>query len=82
MLYSPDDWLLILVDHENSFDVKKGRPAFLENIELAIGDQWRTALLELDDEALRAVLGDVLEDRRLTALAKRRDALVKESTHR
>jgi len=82
MLYSPDDWLLILVDHENSFDVKKGRPAFLENIELAIGDQWRNALLDLDNEALRAELGDVLDDKRLTALAKRRDALVKESIHR
>jgi len=81
MLYSPDDWLLILVDHENSFDAERGRPTYLENIELAIGDQWRTALLELDDEALRAVLGDVLDDKRLTALAKRRDALVGESLH-
>ena len=82
MVYSPDDWLLMLVDHENSFGAQEGRPTYLENIELTVGDQWRTALLELDDEALRAELGDVLDEGRLTALARRRDALVGESIHR
>ena len=79
ILYSPDDWLLMLVDHEHSFGTEKGRPAYLKYVELAIGHQWRTALLELDDETLRAKLGDVLDEPRLAALAKRRDALVKES---
>ena len=82
MVYSPDDWLLMLVDHENSFAVTEGRPTYLENIELAVGDQWRTALLKLDDKALRAELGDVLDEGRLTALVRRRDALVGESIHR
>ncbi len=82
MVYSPDDWLLMLVDHENSFAATEGRPTYLENIELAVGDQWRTALLELDDEALRAELGDVLDEGRLTALVKRRDVLIGESIHR
>ena len=81
MVYSPDDWLLMLVDHENSFAVAEGRPTYLENIELAVGDQWRTALLELDDKSLRAELGDVLDEKRLTALAKRRDKLIGESIH-
>jgi len=79
MLYSPDDWQLMLVNHENSFSTKKDRPTYLKNIELAIGDQWRTALLELNDEKLRTNLGDVLDKRRLTALAKRRDALIEGS---
>jgi hypothetical protein len=79
MLYSPDNWQLMLVNHENSFSTKKDRPTYLKNIELTIGDQWQTALLELDDEKLRRNLGDVLDKRRLAALAKRRDALIEDS---
>ena len=79
MLYSPDDWLLMLVDHENAFSTSTGRPTYQENIELAVGDQWRTALLELDDEKLRKNLGDVLDERRLAALLERRDALLSDT---
>ncbi len=79
MLYSPDNWQLMLVNHENSFSTKRDRPTYLNNIELIIGDQWRTALLELDDERLRTNLGDVLDKRRLAALAKRRDTLIEDS---
>jgi len=79
MLYSQDDRQLMLVNHEKSFSTKKDRPAYLKNIELTIGDQWQTALLELDDEKLRKNLGDVLDKRRLAALAKRRDALIEDS---
>jgi hypothetical protein len=79
MLYSRDDWLLMLVDHENSFSPEKGRPAYLREIELAMGDQWRMTLLELDNKVLRAKLGDVLDEHRLAALSDRRDALVKDS---
>ncbi len=79
MLYSPDNWQLMLVNHENSFSTKKDRPTYLNNIKLTIGDAWRTALNELSDEKLRVNLGDVLDKRRLAALAKRRDALIKVS---
>ena len=79
MLYSRDDWLLMLVDHENSFSPEKGRPAYLWDVELAMGDQWRMTLLELDNKVLRAKLGDVLDEHRLAALSDRRDALVKDS---
>jgi len=77
ILYSPDDWLLMLVDHDNSFGTSSGRPAYLRHVELVVGEQWRTALLELDDETVRAELGEVLDEPRLAALAKRRDALVR-----
>jgi len=76
MLYSPEDWSLVLVDHEQSFGANLGRPAHLEDIELAVGDQWRSALSALSEDALRAELGDVLDDDRLAALAARRDALL------
>ena len=81
MLYSPEDWLLMLVDHENSFGVETDRPAYLKEIELAIGDQWRTVLLELDDEVLRANLGEVLDEQRMAALSKRRDAMITDASH-
>ena len=79
MLYSPDNWQLMLVNHENSFSTKKDRPTYLKNIELTIGDQWRSALLEMDDEKLRTNLVDVLDKRRLAILANRRDALIENS---
>jgi len=78
MLYSRDELSLMLIDHEHSFGTSPGRPAYLEDIELAVGDQWRSALSELNDEALRAELGDVLDDDRLAALGVRRDALLNE----
>jgi len=79
MLYSADDWLLMLVDHENAFGVELERPDYLDGVDIAIGDQWRTALLEMDNATLREGLGDVLDERRLSALASRRDTLVKGS---
>jgi hypothetical protein len=69
----------VLVDHERSFGTNVGRPDYLGEIELAVGDQWRTALSDLDDEALLTTLGDALDDDRLAALAARRDALLKQS---
>jgi hypothetical protein len=76
MIYSPDDWLLVLIDHENAFTTDVGQPARLNELELAIGDEWRMALKELDEEFLREELSDVLDERRLAALGSRRDALL------
>lgn len=76
MLYGPDDFQLMLVNHVNSFGTQKGRPPYLSNIELTIGDQWRIALLGIDDETLRVNLDEVLDKSRLSALGKRRDMLL------
>jgi len=76
MLYSPEDWLLMLVDHEYAFGMETDRPAYLKDIELAIGDQWRTTMLELNDDVLSKELAAVLDERRLKALGDRRDALI------
>jgi hypothetical protein len=76
MVYSPDDWLLMLVDHENAFGMQQEDLTNLEGVELSVGDQWRTALQALDNETLRMGLADVLDERRLSALASRRDALI------
>jgi hypothetical protein len=79
MLYIPDNWQLILIDHKDSFSTQKDWPTYLTNIRLTIGDQWRKVLLEIDDDKLRENLGDVLDKKRLTAIASRRDALIKYS---
>ena len=80
MVYSPDDWLLMLVDHENAFGMQQEDLANLKGVELSVGDQWRTVLQTLDNETLRSGLGDVLDKRRLSALASRRDALIRGSS--
>jgi len=80
MLYSLDDLLLLLVDHEFSFGTEEGLPAYLGDTDLDIGDQWRSALSAMNDDALRAEFGDVLDDDRLAALAIRRDILLGQSS--
>ena len=78
MLYDTGDWMLILVNHVDSFGTRDDRPAYLKDTRLAIGKEWRTALQSLDDEKLYDNLGDVLDKDRLTALARRRDALIRD----
>ena len=81
MLYHDSGQRLTLVDHEHSFSAERGQPPYLEKVELSIGDEWRTTLLALNDDELRENLGDVLDKHRLKALARRRDALIKNSNH-
>jgi hypothetical protein len=79
MTYNRENWQLMLVEHEDSFDKKSGRPRHLENVQLDIGASWIEALSNLTDERLSEHLGDVLDGRRLTALGKRRDSLLAEA---
>lgn len=77
MIYGPDDWLLILIDHGRAFGADPGYPEYLEEgVGLTVGDQWRKVLAALTDDVLRAELGDILNEDQLTALARRRDGLL------
>jgi hypothetical protein len=76
MLYDTSNWSLFLVEHDKSFGTQKGRPAYLQNVPLDIGEQWQETLTGLSDDVLKAELGDVLDKRRISALAKRRDGLL------
>jgi hypothetical protein len=80
LLYDQESWQLMLIDHADSFSRNKDRPTHLKGIELSISNRWRSALLELSDEILVKSLGDVLDKRRLTALAARRDGLISDSS--
>ncbi len=83
MLYSIDNWQLILAEHKQSFSTSRGLPTYVANMldrtgnSLKLGGGWHAALSELTDDYMYEELGDVLDKRRIKALAKRRDDLLK-----
>jgi hypothetical protein len=76
ILYRRSDWQLTLTGHGEAFAARSGRPAWLKDAGFEVGKAWEEALSSMSDEVLEAELGDVLDKRRLAALAKRRDALI------
>ena len=82
MLYDTRDWDLMLIEHERAFSTSKGRPRHLEKAPVEVTDGWRAALAALSDEVLQEQLGDVLDKRRLRALAARRDELLAQAVSR
>jgi hypothetical protein len=76
MMYSADNWQLILVGHERAFTTGSGRPLHLAKIDLAIGSGWKHALSALTDQVIETEFADVLNKRRRLALATRRDGLL------
>lgn len=75
MLYDTANWQLMLTEHDRSFASRKGRPKHLQAVPLDISEGWKLALDDLTDEALEVNFNDVLDKRRLKALAARRDML-------
>lgn len=78
MLYNMENWQLILNDNGKTFGTKRGRPPYLAQAPLNINSYWKSALASLDDETLESNFGDILDKRRITALAKRRDQLLED----
>jgi hypothetical protein len=76
IIYSPESWQLMLTGHQDAFATKKSRPPWSTAVELQMGSAWLKALQSLDDTTLASELGDVLDKRRLAALASRRDDLL------
>jgi len=76
MLYDPSQWSLILIEHERAFKNARGRPPHLKNARINVSDGWRAALVGLSDDELATQFSDVLDKRRLKALADRRDQLL------
>lgn len=76
MVYNLENWQLMLNNNGNTFGTKRGRPPYLREAPLTVNSFWKEALARLDDETLAANLGDVLDQRRINALAKRRDLLL------
>lgn len=76
MIYSPDEWRLMLIGHQNAFSTRTGLPAYLRNIELKVGAAWRDALMSLDRETVDEQFSGLLDRRRRRALLERRDGLL------
>lgn len=74
--YDHDSWQLILTAHDRAFTGRSGLPGRLNTGRLDISQSWKKELLALDDQVLRWYLGDVLDEKRLQALAERRDQLI------
>ena len=74
--YRTDDWQLILHGHERAFGKGKDRPRHLENVDLEVGDGWKSALSALTDDVIEREFEGLLDERRRSALAARRDALL------
>jgi hypothetical protein len=76
ILYDAGDWQLILVGHDRAFGNDKRRPKHLENVDLEVGDGWKTALGALTDDVIEREFDGLLDSRRRKALAERRDKLL------
>jgi len=83
MHYSIDNWQLILTRHNESFTTNRSLSKHIDDVEnllgkkLNLGEGWRKALVALNEDDLTEQLGDVLDERRIKALIKRRDDLLK-----
>jgi hypothetical protein len=75
--YSLDLWQLMLVGHDDAFSARKGVPTRLKQVPYEVGQAWRDAADDLTEEALTEALGDVLNEKRIRALAARADALTR-----
>ena len=75
LLYSLDWWQVMLVDHERAFSTRKGMPASLRQATYTVGQAWKDAAAGLTEEVLTEELGDVLDARRIRALAARAQEL-------
>jgi hypothetical protein len=76
ILYDPDTWQLLLTAHNRAFADRDGVPGKLRTVPLKVDPAWKNELAALSDEVLQQHLGDVLDQKRLRALGKRRDGLI------
>ena len=76
MIYAPDRWQLILIEHENAFATRRGIPRHLASAPIELTDGWRLALEMLDADYVKQQLGDVLDKGRIRAFNARRDNLL------
>lgn len=76
ILLTPADWRVQLTDHTSSFLTRTNRPAGLRNLELSPAPELAEAIVELDGEALRNAMEDLLEPAQVKSILKRRKKLV------
>jgi hypothetical protein len=76
MRYDLADWLLMLVDHDKAFTTSTSMLPRYKDVPMPVGPSWKSALTSLSDAVLAEQLADVLDEKRIRALGKRRDMLL------
>jgi hypothetical protein len=76
MRYDLADWLLMLVDHDKAFTTSTSTLPRYKDVSMPVGPSWKAALTTLSDAVLAEQLADVLDEKRIRALGKRRDMLL------
>lgn len=76
ILYNLSTWQLMLIGFDSAFTLSTSKSTRFKDGRIKIGRAWQTALKSLDTDLLQETLGDVLDKRRIRALAKRRDLLL------
>ncbi len=79
MRYTSGMMNLILTGNHNLMGTPDGAPRYLKSVKLDIPGDVREKLLALDENSLRELLGDVLDERRLKALLSRRDRVLQQA---
>ena len=76
MRYDIANWLMMLVDHDKAFTTSKATLPRYKDLPMHVGPSWKAALTTLSDEVLAVQFADVLDEKRIRALGKRRDLLL------
>ena len=74
--YNLTNWQIMLVGFNSAFTLSTAKSTRFKDGKIRIGRSWRDGLKAIDTDTLQATLGDVLDKRRIRALAKRRDLLL------
>ena len=67
--------------HDKAFGRRVTRPTYLQRQAFDVTSAWTDALNALTDERLAEALGDVLPQRELTAVGRRRDMLLEDAAN-
>jgi hypothetical protein len=79
LLYDMNTWQIILAGHDRTFGTRRGRPAYLADVNPSLNDAWIERLTAMDRPSLEATMQGVLDGKRIDALLARRDELVEQS---
>lgn len=69
---------LMLVGHDRAFSTSGSKPARYKDVAAKVGPAWKAQLTSLTDAVLEEQFAELLDKRRIRALAKRRDLLLSE----
>ena len=79
MVYSPDNWQLILTGNAESFTTSRSRPGYLKSFDLPFNETWIERLDALDEATIESLFAETLDSKRRRALLSRRDRLLKDA---